>query len=316
MFYYRIYGLTVTSDIEIPEAYQIEPMNDTQVNILQEKGNSIGIKELTQYEKDLINQHGGYRSYNDNKEAYLWLEDTGFFSMKYGTDIRYKLEDNANIVFVRQVLLVHCLNIILMQQSVICIHGSGLSNGDGGLIISGQSGAGKSTLSTALLDMGLGYVADDVNATKLVDGNVMIEPAYPQRKLCKDAMLNFGYSENEHEIIPSLDKEKYSLIVTENYRKESIQLDTIVIIEPDNVGYVELKLITGSKKVKYIVDNVFAREEYDKVGFGPAEVTKCMLIANAVDVYVMKRPFGRDTVAEQVHLLAGYGIIDKHLLDD
>ncbi len=313
MYSYKIYGLLVSSDLEIHEAYQIDEQKTYDVTIRSDLAENKGDEDLTDYERETLKKVGGYRRYSKDKVAGLGIADVGFFTMKGGKEITYWLKDGANAEHVRQIMLCHCLNIIMMQRSIVSIHGSGLINDGKGLIISGNSGAGKSTLSTALLAKGLGYMADDVNAIDLSGGSVMMQPAFPQRKLCVDTAVHFGFDLNNYSIIPSPEKEKYGVRVTENFSTDAVALKTIVIIEPKEIEEVRIRQILGSEKLKCVVNNVFAKEDYDKVGFGPIEFGQCLKIAEAVDIYIMNRPLVGKTVDKQIEKLSDCDIIGKQL---
>ena len=78
---------------------------------------------------------------------------------------------------------------IMLQRDMIAIHGGTIAMNGKGLLITGNRGAGKSTLTSALRLKGYPLVADDVSAMK----SLMVQPAYPQQKVCEDMMNYLGY---------------------------------------------------------------------------------------------------------------------------
>lgn len=200
----------------------------------------------------------------------------------------------------------------MAQQDKVVLHGSGIVIQNRVFVISGNSGAGKSALSTALINSGLQYIADDAVAVECL-GEIKAHSGYPQRKLCLDTMRYFHIQTEDCEIIPDVEDIKYSMKHPDQYYKESLPLGGLIVIMPEEGKAVELTKITGNEKMRLIIDNLYKKNIYNLLGFNKHIFDQCMKIAKLINVYVLTRPVNQMTVTEQMNALNDilYGEITK-----
>ena len=300
MFYYVIYGITVTSDIEIEGAYKIEQADKIEVQIRQEQFDE-SYMELSELEQN-NEQVGVLRHYEDNW-ACLRFKKHGLFMIENGNTIKYQLFDWHESHFVSQIFLCFCMSVLLMQRKAMLIHGSAILYKGKTLIISGDSGAGKSSLTNEIMSRGYLQMSDDIVAIGQDDKGMIAYPSFPVRKLCADFVEK--YNMDKAELIPMLDadREKYGLVLKDEYYNHEAPLGAMVIIKVGDVDEPALEEITGSAKLKYLTENFFRQDVYEQVQLKPEEMMRAIKVAGAMPIYVLKRPKNKMTVKQQADLV-------------
>ncbi|MEG0712731.1 MAG: hypothetical protein RR448_10900, partial [Niameybacter sp.] len=123
---------------------------------------------------------------------------------------------------------------------------------DKAVIITGDRGAGKSTLTTALRQKGYKFLADDVAAT-LIEEVPKIQCGFPYQKLCEDAMDAMGYDKGRYTSFEGDGKVKYIIPAFNDFEEEDKPLEAICEIVAGDVQQVEIEVIKGQEKLRYIL---------------------------------------------------------------
>jgi hypothetical protein len=154
---YEAYGLTITSDIELPELTISEAAgagSDICINI----ASPIAIPEA----------HGKpeYIALGETP-ALLYLADRGRFRVSNGNRIEFDPEPNVDAKTLRLFLLGPALSLILHQRDFLVLHASGVCFAGSGVApiaaaFLGDSGEGKSTMAATLYERGHRAMADDI----------------------------------------------------------------------------------------------------------------------------------------------------------
>lgn len=310
MYWYRIYGLNVESDIRISEAQICEKAVSVDVkiqasdlsNIVTEiKGvmSSNVVKGHEEETASLVRRLGG-------AESILYYLDIGIFKVVEGKRIEYMAEMDTDTPVFRQWLLCMAFGVIMIQRQQIMLHGSCLmhKNKDAAFILSGDSGSGKSTLANALLNRGCRFKADDAVALDILD-NEKIEAygAFPARRLCKDIVEKENIDKSKLQYIEDGGREKYILDMSDAYFGEPHCLEKIFILKPGEYEKVECVELNGSAKLNSIIYNLYKRDTYKEIGITPDIFKKCVQIAQNIKVYELHRPTMQDTVEELTNVV-------------
>jgi hypothetical protein len=297
MYLYRIYGLGVESDYQIKEADAANYLHKVDVTIKEGIING-------EFSKDRIRdiQEDRFLVNVTEDGIYLQVAHQGTFLMEEGKIIRYHLKPESNHSYIEQIILCFCLCVVLVQQNKLVLHGSGIIIQNKVFVISGKSGAGKSTLSTALINSGYQYIADDAVAIECLE-EIKACSGYPQRKLCFDTLQCFDMKPEDYPIVPDAEGVKYSIKQLDQYNKEALTLGGLVVITPGEGEVVKLIRVSGTEKIKLIMDNLYKKEIYNLLGFNKDLFDQCVKIAKYIDVYVLTRPVNRMTIKEQVKAL-------------
>jgi hypothetical protein len=299
MYLYRIYGLGVESDHQINEAYALTYLDKIDVTIKEGIPNREFIKDRIQdiqEDRFLVNA--------TEEGIYLQVAHQGTFLMEEGKFIRYHLKPESNPLYIEQIILCFCLGVVLVQQNRVVLHGSGIVIQNKVFVISGDSGAGKSTLSTALINSGCKYIADDAVAIECLE-EVKACSGYPQRKLCYDTMQCFHMKPEDYPLVPDAEAFKYSINQLDQYHKDALTLGGLIVITPCEGVEVKLNRVLGTEKMKLIMDNLYKKEIYSLLGFNKEIFAQCVKIAKYIDAYVLTRPVNKMTITEQIKALNG-----------
>lgn len=300
MRYYQIYGLIVQSDFALSGAYEIDKPLEIQVTI--EQGNieknyiePLAIEEKMEFGKGIV--------HHDGMRTCVRVKGAASFLVSEGNQINYHLYEGYDRGCVNDLLMNYCFSILLYQRNNLLIHGSAIHYKGKTLIISGDSGAGKSSLADEMLERGYQLMSDDIVAVDQKSENIYAYPAFPMRKLCVDAVMRKGLDKSTLIPIPDPDREKYGIILNQEYYSKEALLGAMVIIRKGNVENPVLEEIVGADKLKYLTDNFVRQELMKKVTKMNVLLMKAIRAANSMPIYILTRPENKLTVKEQADLI-------------
>ncbi len=303
MFYYKVYGLNVQSNIEFVQLLLVEPFSeeDTEIEICLENSDALS----RPFEE--IKADGKFFDLTDNG---IWFDNSaGHFEIETQngkTTMKCVKCSDIKVQEAQSYLLGNCLALALTQRKKIAIHGSTLAVGDKAIIICGGSGDGKSTTAMGIIDKGAGLLADDISVIDIdANGKAIVYPGFPEQKLCRDAALEKGLDLNTLRYIDE-DKDKFALDRNGIFVTESMELSDIFVIGRHNGDNVETEDIVGEESIKAVIANFFLRDLYDGLfELDPFDVFKCVKIAAQVRIHKISRPMGKNTKDEIVSYIIG-----------
>ena len=171
MHRYRAYGLTIASEIALPELVPAD-FDATAVTIRRRRIDR-ALPRATAVGFDL-----------GPREAYLAWREVGAFLVEDGKTIVADLAPGTPEDLARLPLLGAVLAVLLHQRGFLVLHGSAVAIADRAVVFLGSKGAGKSTMAAALFARGHRLIADDVVAVDCGGaGDPKLVPGYPQLKL-------------------------------------------------------------------------------------------------------------------------------------
>src|SRR6266536_1366743 len=162
---YRAFGLTIRSEIELPELLPGEASPDLEIRFGKVPD-----------------------KLRDPTAAGVCYEaSSGQFLLKVDGHARYWATNGSEIVIqqdfrtarddLRAFLLESVLGAILHQRGVLALHASAIEVRGGAAILAGPSGAGKSTLAAALAKRGHRVLSDEIAAVTIREGWPCVLPA-------------------------------------------------------------------------------------------------------------------------------------------
>lgn len=291
-FVYRLYGLNVISDIEIPQLIQIDVNDKISIDIVIRIGKMTG-------------KASGYREKkrkNKYRHNLMWIniDNVAQYYIYKGREIIIEPYDEPDINNIIVFLLGTIFGGLLIQRQTLAIHGGAVDIDGNGVIIPGDSGAGKSTLTSALVDLGYKMITDDVAVIRSSNKNeIFIEPAYPQRKLCKDAIHNFGYELNKFNKAYG-QRDKFFIRIPDKFSYKPVKLKAIFEICTSDNDKVEIEEINGFEKIDIIRKNIYRIEILNKVGMKEKYFNMLLNLSKDIEIYRIKRPLNMFTVKEQI----------------
>src|SRR5271168_4724942 len=150
---YRISGLTVASELDLPGAIQVCP-NSERPDVTIRRATVPATLEGATTSGPTWEMAG--------EKFLLSVPCRARFLIARGQEIAVQLEPNATERDAAGFVLGPAFGILLHQRGALVLHGSAVASDGRAIAICGQSGAGKSTLAAALCREGCSFAADDV----------------------------------------------------------------------------------------------------------------------------------------------------------
>lgn len=297
MYRYKVYGIYIASELEMPQWIAAE--GESQVSITLGDvilGKIVARGSVDDLDPEILQ---AYCYFPSRSEFICNIENVVKFQVKNGDSVVVELYPNADLNLARAYLAGKAMGILLMQRGMLAIHGACLDIGGWGVIISGESGAGKSTLSSALRERGYGFLADDVSVITWDDAQQpLVQPAFPRSRLLGDAAEQLGYDVSA---LP-WDGDKYA-VPADGFRAEPIPWKAMVELQVGEQASVELRKITGTKKISLLQNNIYGLERYERLGVSPEYIWQYIEAVKDIAAFSLIRPEGKYSVEEQMALV-------------
>ncbi|MGL6108445.1 hypothetical protein [Romboutsia sp.] len=294
-YFYKVYGLNIKSEIEIPELCRLEVIEDDNIHV------SINFNRMSEDIKKLIKD--GIEADYKKQRSWFNIDNLATYYIENGNKVIIEPCTKIDEQLLKVYILGSVLGIVLLQRNTVAIHGGALQINKLGCVITGDKGAGKSTLTTALRKKGYGFVADDVAAI-YHDKTNMINPGFPYQKLCEDTMDKLGYDKSKYTPHRGDMNIKYIVPALGSFIDKPIPLNTVIELEQGDVSKVEMCEIKGTEKLSNLIKNIFRIEVIMySGGMEPAYLKKCLQIAQNIKYYKITRPENQFTVNEQIEII-------------
>ncbi len=287
-YYYKIYGLTVASEICIQEAYEIGRTTDIDVEIV--------LGEIPAFLREA--KEKGYGTWtNGFVNAWFQTPEAAQFYIEGGTRIVVEPEENPNMELVCSMILSAGFALILLQRNEPVIHGSAICVGDKAVIVSGGSGAGKSTITMELLKQEVGFLADDTVRVHLQAGVVLAEPTYPQQKICRNLAEEYGLHLEKLRYIDE-QRDKFALMRRERYIAQAVPLISMIVLKKDTgADAVTVRKLQGKDFLDTVIENLYLADTYKyNVGVPMQLMQQVIAMAGQIALYEISRPAEGNTV--------------------
>ena len=291
-YWYQIYGCTLRSELEFPQLITTDKriedfcicMTPMERRIPDPKG--CLVDEVT-------------------KECVWYCNQVGCFQITGGKRIDVWPNPGVPVEELTAFIFGYSIAMLFWQRGLTAVHCSASEYKGKSLIVSGYSGSGKSTLTTCLLNNGFRLMTDDV---AIVDGmsgqDAIVFPAFPQQKLCRDAVHRNNYNTEELIYIDE-DKDKFAVQCRDNFCEEPRPLAALICLSvQDEDDQVHITELTGHEKLTAFLPNLFLIPMFRQSGgFGAEEMMKCLKIVGKTPVYRLRRPKGIDSTKEQLQVI-------------
>ena len=289
------FGLIIDSPFPLPEALPVKQDTPPDVTV------TIGTAAEDYIATDGFTYARENRTWWYHATSYsrtLFNCQSGLFDIRGGNEIIIQLYPDADMENVKIFLLGSAMGAVQAQRGRIPIHGGAVVTQNGAAIITGNQNAGKSTMTSAFVHNGYKYLTDDVSSISIEDGRVEIIPAYPQRKLVRDACISLGYDPDGLILVDS-ERDKLAIRERDNWQYTPIVLSAIIELYHETVeNNVSAELVTGREKLNTVFRNLYRSWMHTPgEGIEPADFKKMLTIAAQADIYRVgvPRDIGRIT---------------------
>lgn len=295
MYYYQLYGMNISSQIELCELIPLNNVEKLQQPIEVE----IEIGNMKPEIKELLGK--GITSGNGKNSIWFSIIDVGGFHIINGNKIIVEPYMNCDYNALKVYLLGRAFASIMLQKQILCLQGGAIDIKGKGIIIMGESCAGKSTLLEALKRKGHKIIADDLASIDLGE-SIEINPAYPVQRLCKDSVLDIEISD-EYPVFNFIKEKCLIPMDLKSFQDKKTRLASIVFLKQGKVENIKFEEVTGGEKIQHLLNTVFRYSVLKDIGIYPAYFKKCVKVAKEIPMYKLTRPEDINTVDAQVTLV-------------
>jgi hypothetical protein len=291
---YKAFGLTVLSEIPLPELTQ-NNIKDDLVDILVEKADLSALWSEQSYTNDLLVV----------KENFIMFKipETAIFMIKNGNEIFVSPKDGSCEDEIRLYILGTCMGAILLQRKILPLHGSAIAIDGKAYAFVGDSGAGKSTLAAAFLNRGYRLLSDDVIPVSLSEeNNPVVTPTYPQQKLWLESLNQFGLESSHYK--PIKDREsKFTIPVQSQFAEEPMPLAGVFELVKTQNNELEIVPVQKMERFLTLFNNTFRNFFIEQSGLMEWHFTISAKLVNKITIYQLHRPISRFTAPELTDLI-------------
>lgn len=278
-YHYYTFGLTIQSEIELPELLIADKNSVPDVQIVKGKT-----------PESLANcQKKGVTYEVAPNEFLLDLRNIARFYVANGKKITIELNESSIANDVRLFLLGSCLGAILHQRKVLAMHASAIVHEGKAVLFTGISGAGKSTTANAFRLKGYKMLTDDVCPIQFMEGKPYALSGYPQSKLWEDALekmeIEYQHLENIRAHI-----HKRRVPIMDAFVKEPTEIKALYILQSHNKDIVEIFDVDDANKFRLIKNMTYRRYLLKDMGMQPYHFMNGSQLANQVHIKRIVRP--------------------------
>jgi hypothetical protein len=305
MPHYQAYGLTLASQIELPEllgarAQDMLQSADVTIEIVADM-----VAPQTGPEMALSTEAGWTQispfSWSARDSFYLIVPDIAHYKITDGTHISVCPAPGIDDASVRVFLLGSALGALLFQRGLLVLHGNAVVIDGHAMLCLGPSGAGKSTLAAAFAARGYTVLADDVVA---IDAQCAALPGIPRVKLWQDAATRLQIDTQPlARIRPAL--EKFNLPLPAQPVRDPVPVGWIYLLGTSNKPEFSLSPVAGLARFQPLMMNTYRRRFMEGMALHPVHLTRCGELAGRAHLAYASRPkqgFDIDGLVD--HLLA------------
>jgi len=193
MPFYKAYGLSIFSEIELTELNSAEPSEICDLRILIGKVDSVKLKKTQVFRRGI--------------QAYFGESNAGDLILHWDDVADYQAKD-GNVLIVSPLTtspgllslftVSEAIGLILFQKGYFLLHASAIKIGQEAWCFMGSPGAGKSTTAAAFVKAGCPLLSDDLTAIQFdINNKPFVIPGYPQLKIWDTAVEGLSYSMEE-----------------------------------------------------------------------------------------------------------------------
>ncbi|MBD3921504.1 ATP-binding cassette domain-containing protein [Paenibacillus sp. PR3] len=295
---YKAFGLTIRSEIMLPELFELSDFdNDKEADV------QIILQDLTSIPEVAQLPNNGCRYQAPN--FYFKFDDAAIFCVSART-ITASPFPNCNEAALRLYILGTCMAVILLQRKILPLHGSAVVIDGQAYAIVGESGAGKSTLAAAFLQQGYKMLTDDVIAVTMddVSGRPTVIPSYPQQKLWEESVSQLQMKDHDfNELYQDNERVKFAVPVAEQFETVPVPLGGIFELSISGEGLVVLKTVTGLDRFPLLLTHTYRNFLVSILQMKQWHFALSAQLAEKVPVYKLRRPMVGMTAHELVECI-------------
>lgn len=295
MHRYRVYGLALDSERELPELLPREDPASADVTVRW------GATEPSEPPSPDVKSWVETRS--EPTRTTCVFEGVGRYEVRSGHEVVVDPDLNVEPALVRHGLVGPVLAQLLWQREIFTLHASVVRIGERHAAFIGVSGEGKSTTAAALEAHGHSLVCDDIAAIPWQERPIRALPGFPRIRLYDDSMRGVGEQPDAHPLIHSLIEKR--LKSAARFVSEPVVLDKIYVLE--SAAALGAELLPARLAMMELMKHAYnAYQLAPIVGF-QRHMQMAAAVSSVVPAYRLLRPKDLSRLPELV------GFIESHV---
>ncbi|CAM4280967.1 aldolase [Paenibacillus tarimensis] len=282
-FTYKAFGLTIASDVPLPE---LTPFG----GLAKLPDVTLTIAELAD-EWHSLTPVFEYYGFPRPCRFLFHIPGTAIISVTDGCEIQISPMQGADWDQIRVYLLGTGIGALLLQRRILPLHGSSVVIEGKAYAFVGDSGAGKSTLAAAFVSQGCPIITDDVIAVQLGEDDVPVTaPAYPQQKLWDESLTNLGMESSSYRHLSS-ELKKFAVPVQASFAERPVPLGGIIELRPDSeASRIRIEQLRGLHRLPLLRYHTFRNFLVPHLGLKQWHFETAARLASNTPVYRLFRP--------------------------
>lgn len=293
MYFYKAYGLTIQSELNLPQLVAIDPVSPDVVIKLGRVDPSFIPEEKVNY----------CYKFSDREALFFWAE-VATFSVKDGREIVVESHVGVEERLVHLPLLGTVFAVLLHQREILVLHASAVAINGSVIAFVGDKGQGKSTMSATLYARGHQLLTDDLVALDLsTSTQALVFPGFPQFKLWPDAVASIG---GDPEKLPELFSgyKKRARRAEERFAERSLPIECICVL--CSGSEVALNKLAPSEGMIKLIANSYVNRYGSQLlqgDVGARHFKQCANLASRIYIYNLERPRDLNLLPDIAQLL-------------
>lgn len=295
MYSYHVYGLSIESEIELPELLPDDNTADVRFRLGEIK------------HKPIIADGDLFANWAAPTEACISYKEMATFLIRNGNEVIIEPDEKATPTEINHLLLGTALSVILYQRGFLVLHCSLVEMNGYAVGFIGHSGNGKSSLATAMYEHGHKLISDDLAVIDQIDGQYVVYSGFPQLKLWPDLIESIGINpDNLPRITDHFTKRTRRL----NERFVDVRYVPIqqfyILNKGDNIDITPIK---GHQSVIEFVGFSYDIELIKAINQLGNHFLQCSQLAQQINIKQLTRPWSLDRMPDVIQAIED----DMHL---
>lgn len=276
---YRLFGLTVISELDLPE-------------LLPALG--VGEPDVTIRFGDIGGIAGRFGIEPSGEALVLTVPRIARYRITGGREILLDPEAEAPERNIRLYLLGSAFGVLLHQRGLLPLHANAVEIDSHAVAFMGASGAGKSTLAAWFHDRGHKVIADDICVVGFDPQNVPhVTPGLPRLRLWKEALEASGRAAADFDRAweGSEEWDKYEVPLSAKRVAENERtLAAIFLLQ--SADEFEIKRLKGARAIQALIENTYRGRTIVAAAGPRLHWEACLRVAERIPVFELRRPWG------------------------
>jgi hypothetical protein len=276
---YRLFGVSVTSDVPLPE-------------LVPDPGSGAGEVRLSLAAIDR-QPDAPAGLHVDGEDSLLVIPDVGRFLARGGRELLIEPAPGVSQRNLRLYLLGSAFAAILHQRGLLPLHANAVVVEGRAIGFMGHPGAGKSTLAAWFHDRGFDVLADDVCVVTTAPGQrPLAHPGIPRLRLWREALEAGGRDASAYERSFD-DMDKYTVPTDLERALPPVPLSHLYLLEKAQ-DEPSIERLEGSAAVEAMIANTYRGIYIRMMGRTHQHMVDCVQLARTVPVFRARRRWGFD----------------------